>query len=154
MAKKKPIEDIPTIDETMTPTVDVVADPEPQPELSMEMNVEPEEPKAIVRPKIIGGICEHCGVPVNGEWVFDKYLRSWRAAKVTDSPDKIVKCKHYHKVNLMCSYCRSGVTLETDLAKKRTVHVYSLPEKPNVLITCCDDYNCIVAHEKRFKIRR
>ena len=115
-------------------------------DLELEPSAKTETPKAIVRPSVNAGICEHCGVPVNGGWVYDpKNTKGWRAAKPSDPKDKVVSCKHYSKVEMVCGYCRNP-----EMTKERTLRVYSLPERPNVLITCCDDYKCTEKHQKRF----
>lgn len=117
-----------------------------------ELNLEMEEPaktdlpRANVLPKVINNICERCGVPIHGDWVYDqKNAKGWRAAKPGDDPSKITKCKHYSRVDLICGYCRNP-----EMGKQRTIFVYSLPEKPNVLITCCNDLKCREKHMKRF----
>lgn len=117
-------------------------------ELVLEEMATTDSPSAIVRPKVLAGICESCGVPIHGQWVLaidGRGSKQWRAVEPKDDASKIVSCKHYQNVDIVCGYCRNP-----EMARQRTIYVYSLPSKPNVLITCCEDWRCRDKHRKRF----
>lgn len=101
----------------------------------VEFAVEDAEVKANKWPLILAGICEFCGCTYQGEF--------------TDQKGKPLSCKHYSKLKIHCSYCRKA-PLNRDCAG-RIFHVYSLASDPKKLIVTCDDYGCLVKHQRRAK---
>jgi hypothetical protein len=137
------------VDEAEENTDSDVADDEIPSDKGFELEAQLEETEvhAHVHPKVVGNICEFCGVDYRGKWVFDPAI-GLRPANEKDRPERITTCKHYNHLNLKCSYCKNP-----EINKERALHIYSLPEKPNVLIVCCEDYRCVVAHRKRFGLK-
>lgn len=137
------LNDLPTVDEAPEPAVDDSPIDNP---IQLENQVENTDVQAIVHPKVIGNVCEKCGVDYRGKWVYENHYL--RPANAKDNPQKVQFCKHYNHLELKCSYCK-----DPSINKERTLYIYSLPEKPNVLIIVCQDYRCNVAHRKRFGLK-
>lgn len=91
-------------------------------------------PMTRMKPKVIGGICEHCGV-LDG-----------------NSPSEVqyLLCPHFKEIGeLRCSYCPESAD-PVEVIKKANIKVHEHPDKPNTWIAVCDSYNCGNAHQKRF----
>jgi hypothetical protein len=84
-----------------------------KPKLTVKPYVTVNQPKFKKLPRIIGGICEFCGIPAT-------------------------KCEHYKDVNIMCSYCLRPITDKDILG--RELHVIQLGDTD--IEMCCDDYKC------------
>ncbi len=86
-------------------------------------------------PEVRGGICEFCGV-------LDPNI---------DSKFQYKLCPHYRGMQLACDYC--GTKRDQDeVAYHSTILVHDHPENPDLLVVRCNAYDCVKAHENRFKI--
>lgn len=87
-----------------------------------------------MKPRVIGGICEFCGVVDNQQ----------------PSEVQYQLCPHFKDIGLLrCTYCPENVD-PIDVIKKADIKVHEHPEKPGTWVAVCDSYNCTLAHEKRF----
>lgn len=90
-------------------------------------------------PRIIGGVCESCGI-------IDRNLASEL---------QYTKCKHYKDLydtqgQFRCSYCDETVD-PVAVVKAHTLNVATHPDDPSRLVLWCGSYKCLQKHEKRFK---
>jgi hypothetical protein len=91
-------------------------------------------PYTRMKPHVIGGICEFCGVVDNTQ----------------PSEVQYQLCPHFKDIGLLqCSYCPQNAD-PIDVIKKANIKVHEHPDKPGVWVAVCDSYNCTAAHEKRF----
>jgi hypothetical protein len=86
-------------------------------------------------PRVIGGICEFCGV----------------IEPKLPSTDQYKLCKHYKGMELRCTYCDETKD-PTEVVGHHRLNVAEHPEHPEKLVVWCGDYKCRQAHEKRFKL--
>jgi len=61
--------------------------------------------------------------------------------------------KHPKWGELQCSYC-PDYRDPADVTKKSTYQIYDSPTNPNELIVVCDNFTCVEAHQKRFKVNQ
>lgn len=90
-------------------------------------------------PRIIGGVCEACGV-------IDRNI---------PSELQYTKCKHYKDLyesqgQFRCSYCDETVD-PVAVVKSHTLNVATHPDDSSRLVLWCGSYKCLQKHEKRFK---
>lgn len=91
-------------------------------------------PYTRMKPRVIGGICEFCGVLDNNQLSQDQYLL----------------CPHFKDIGeLRCSYCPENAD-PIEVIKKADIKVHEHPDRPGTWIAVCDSYNCAKAHETRF----
>ena len=91
-------------------------------------------PQTRMKPRVIGGICEFCGVQDGNQPSQVQYLL----------------CPHFRDIGeLRCSYCPE-TSDPIEVIKKANIKVHEHPDKPGVWVAVCDSYNCEVAHNKRF----
>ena len=94
-------------------------------------------PSAAKQPRVVGGICEHCGV-------LDKNVAAHLQHKL---------CPHYTGVDLRCSYCPPDENLEHVLSK-RELRIFEMPQGSGNLVVVCDDIRCTDKHLRRFNLGR
>lgn len=85
-------------------------------------------------PRVIGGVCEFCGI-------LDSNVPSQFQYKL---------CGHFRGMDIMCSYCPESKNPE-DVVYHANMNVAEHPDKPGTLIAWCDSFNCSEAHLKRFQ---
>ena len=91
-------------------------------------------PYTRMKPRVIGGICEFCGV-VNNSY---------------PSEEQYKLCPHFKDIGeLRCSYCPDNAD-PIEILKKADIKVHEHPDRPGTWIAVCDSYNCVKAHENRF----
>ena len=86
-------------------------------------------------PDVRGGVCEFCGV-------IDPEQPSQYQYKL---------CPHYRGMQLACDYC-GGKRDQDDNAYHSTILVHDHPDNPDLLVVRCNAYDCVKAHEQRFKV--
>lgn len=97
------------------------------------------QPRVRRYPEVRAGVCEFHGT-VNPHAPGEKqYLYC---------PDD---GKHPKWGELQCSYCEEYKD-PADVIKKSVVNIYDSPFDPNQLIVVCDNFTCVAAHQKRFKV--
>ena len=139
MARPRKIEsneDVPTVP-VEAPTIEAPIEPV-RPQVSMPR---PERmgtatvPSSARYPRIMGGVCEACGV-------IDRSKKSTEQYKL---------CKHYqHIAQIQCSYCSSLVNPD-DVIYHQIMNVAAHPNDPSQLVIWCQQYDCLKKHEERFK---
>ena len=93
-------------------------------------------PYTRMKPHVIGGVCEFCGVLDN----------------LQPSENQYLLCPHFKDIGeLRCSYCPATAD-PIEVIKKADMKVHEHPDKPGVWIAVCDSYNCARAHETRFNL--
>lgn len=115
-------------------------------EIEIDNQVETNEVAAIVHPKIIGGVCEACGMDEGGKGKSRLFGYPDDKRKHKMDYSKYGNCKHYKGEQITCSYCNG----DPEVLVRRRLNVFSLPESPKKLIIVCDDYGCVNRHTKRF----
>lgn len=109
-----------------------------QPQAPRQMHIERQgnlsEPYVRHFPDIRGGICEFCGV-------LDRNVPSHYQYKL---------CPHYRGMDARCSYCPETKNPEEVVTQSGMI-VVEHPDKPGMLIMCCNSYDCAKAHQTRFK---
>jgi hypothetical protein len=86
-------------------------------------------------PRVIGGVCEACGV-IDG-------------SKPSHQQYKL--CPHYRHVGqLQCSYCSELVNPD-DVIYHQPLTITSHPDNPLKLVVRCGQYDCLKKHEDRFR---
>lgn len=92
-------------------------------------------PVSRMLPRVIGGICEFCGV-------LDSNLPSTYQYKL---------CPHFREFgDLICSYCGSERDQEAVIYRSN-IKVHEHPDKPGDWVAVCDSYTCSEKHIERFK---
>jgi len=84
-------------------------------------------------PQVRGGICEYCGV-------MDTNQPSQYQYKL---------CPHYRGLQLQCSYCPDSKDPD-EIILHAVLNVAEHPDRPNVLITWCDSYECSRKHLQKW----
>jgi len=84
-------------------------------------------------PQVRGGICEYCGV-------IDQNQPSQYQYKL---------CPHYRGLQLQCSYCPNEKDPD-EIILHAVLNVAEHPDRPGVLITWCDSYECSKKHWKKW----
>lgn len=92
------------------------------------------EPMVRHYPKIIGGICDFCGV-------IDPNLPSVEQYKL---------CQHYKGLEIRCSYC-DATRDPIDVLYHSKMNITDHPTDPNILVTVCDNITCVDKHRARFQ---
>lgn len=93
-------------------------------------------PVTTMWPRIIGGLCEFCGV-------MDPNLPSHEQYKM---------CMHFSGIGeIQCSYCEQTAD-PVDVIKKAEIKVHQSPSNPNEVVVVCDKFRCTDAHIKRFQV--
>ena len=88
-------------------------------------------------PRVIGGVCEFCGI----------------LDPQSDKPQYLL-CRHYKTIgNLQCSYCPDSKNPE-EVVMNNTLNIHGHPDNPDKLVVVCDNYTCSQKHEARFKISK
>lgn len=91
-------------------------------------------PMVDIYPQVRGGICSFCGV-------VDANQPSQYQYKL---------CPHYRGKQLRCTYCPEKKDAD-DVIYHSTLNVYGHPTNPNMLVICCDSFECQEKHQKRFR---
>ena len=87
-------------------------------------------------PVVRGGICDFCGVLDGNRPSTEQYLL----------------CPHFRDIGqIACSYCPATKD-PNEVIYHSKMNIAAHPNNPDSLVVWCDSYNCIVAHEKRFKV--
>lgn len=93
------------------------------------------EATSFMYPRVIGGICEFCGVIDNN----------------LPSETQYQLCPHFKAIGeLRCSYCPENVD-PTEVIKHADMKIHTHPDNPSKLVVVCDSYNCSQKHIERFK---
>lgn len=119
-----------------TPTDGAVQAPQPSQPRTMRVERQGSRSEPYTRrfPRILGGICEYCGV-MDGN---------------TPSQFQYKLCSHYRGMQARCSYCPE--TSDPDeVIRTADLNVAEHPDKPNTMIMWCNRYECSKAHETRFR---
>jgi hypothetical protein len=90
---------------------------------------------SVRHPRVIGGVCERCGILNSGE----------------DSRDQYKFCEHYRGMQLNCSYhnYKQGQSVE-DMITHEILNVADNPFNPNELVVWCGEFECSRKHKERF----
>lgn len=133
---------------TKAPTTESTIAPQPEPVMPpvQPWTPPPHRPKRIERqgdlmepmvaryPRVIGGVCEFCGI-------LDKNIPAEYQYRL---------CPHYRGLELRCSYCPAGKD-PNDIVYHANINVYGHPTSPDELIVVCNSYDCTNKHRKRFQ---
>ncbi len=93
------------------------------------------EPYTYMYPRVIGGVCEYCGI-----------MDSKQSSTI-----QYQLCPHFKAIGaLRCSYCPENANPE-DVVYHAELKVHVHPDNPNKLVVVCDSYNCTQKHIDRFK---
>lgn len=84
-------------------------------------------------PKVVGGVCEFCGV-MDG---------NYRAE------DQYKLCTHYQGMQLRCSYCDASKDPD-EVVGHASLNIAGHPDNPDKLIVWCDSFKCSEKHLQRF----
>lgn len=87
-------------------------------------------------PRVIGGICEWCGV------------------KDRNQPSEVqyTLCDHFKTIGqLQCSYCPDTAN-PVEVVAHANLLITDHPTNPNEMVVCCDSFTCTQKHQERFKI--
>lgn len=85
-------------------------------------------------PRVIGGVCEYCGV-------IDPLLPSTEQYKL---------CVHFKGLGeLRCSYCPQNVNPD-EVVYHADMKIHAHPDNPDKLVVVCDSYNCSQKHIAKF----
>lgn len=85
-------------------------------------------------PKILGGVCEFCGI-------MDKNAESIYQYKL---------CEHYRGMDMACTYC-SATRDQDDVIRKSELKVADNPaDGGRTLVVWCDSYECSEKHLARW----
>lgn len=87
-------------------------------------------------PKVIGGVCEACGVKPG-----------------IASEEQYKHCRHYHGMELRCSYCDETQD-PAQVVAHHSLNIAEHPENPAKLVVWCGSFKCLEAHRKRFTTAR
>lgn len=90
---------------------------------------------SVRHPRVIGGVCEFCGI-------MDK---NWEAR------DQYKLCEHYRGMQLNCSYhvYPPNQTVD-DLIEHEILNIADSPDNPNELVIWCGEFECSRKHIERF----
>lgn len=92
-------------------------------------------PYTRMKPRVICGVCESCGVINN----------------LLPSIEQYKLCPHFKELGeLRCTYCPEHAD-PLDVLSKADMKVHEHPDKPGVYVVVCDRYECAKAHQERFK---
>lgn len=108
--------------------------PPPPRVMRVERQGSQSEPYVRHFPDIRGGICEFCGV-------LDRNVPSQYQYKL---------CPHYRGMDARCTYCPPSKNPEEVVTQSGMI-VVEHPDKPGMLIMCCNAYDCARAHQARFQ---
>ena len=87
-------------------------------------------------PRVIGGICEWCGVKDSSK----------------PSTEQYKLCDHFKNMGeLRCSYCPETKN-PTDVVYHAELNIHDHPDRPGVQIVVCNAFECAQKHLARFKI--
>lgn len=86
-------------------------------------------------PRILGGVCEYCGV-------IDRNQPGEYQYKL---------CPHYRGMDMRCVYCPDHKD-PIDVVRQSTLNVAEHPDKQGVMIAWCGAFECRQKHLARFKI--
>ncbi len=95
------------------------------------------EPYVHHHPRVIGGVCEYCGI----------------MDKNAESIDQYKLCEHYRGMQLKCSYCDASKNPDEVIRRSR-MQVMDSPDNPNELVVLCDSYECSERHLARYNRSR
>lgn len=85
-------------------------------------------------PPVRGGVCDFCGI-------LDPHVPSQHQYKL---------CPHYRGQQLRCSYCDASKNPD-DVVYHSKLSITSHPDKPGMMIVCCDSFDCTRKHRERFQ---
>ncbi len=121
--------------EKTSPATEAHYAPQPAPrQMTVERQGQRSEPYSRRFPRIVGGICEFCGVQ-------DKNQPSEYQYKF---------CQHYRGMQMRCSYCEENKNPD-EVIYHANMNVAEHPDKPGTIIAWCDSYECSRKHEQRFR---
>lgn len=103
-------------------------------QMRVERQGDQSEPFVRRFPRILGGICEFCGV-------IDRNYPSQYQYKL---------CGHYRGMDARCTYCPATKDPE-DVVYHADMNVAESPTNPGMLIMWCNSYECSRAHIARFQ---
>lgn len=110
----------------------------PQPLQARQMRIERQgarsEPYTRRFPRVIGGVCEFCGI-------LDSSVPSQYQYKI---------CPHFRGMELRCSYCDEGKNPD-EVTYHANMNIAEHPDKPGTLVVWCNSYECSGKHLARFK---
>lgn len=86
-------------------------------------------------PRVIGGICEFCGVMDN------RY----------PSEFQYKMCPHFRGMQLRCSYCPASKNPD-DVINHSQMNIAEHPDNPDKLVVWCNSYECSKKHTERFQV--
>lgn len=93
------------------------------------------EPYVRHYPKVIGGVCEYCGI-------LNPNLPATEQYKL---------CPHYKGIpEIRCSYCDATRDPE-DVIYHSKMTITDHPTDPNTLVVVCDNFTCNQKHQARFQ---
>lgn len=90
-------------------------------------------PVTAIYPRVVGGVCEFCGV-------LDSNIPSQYQYKL---------CPHFRGINLRCSYCPEAKNPD-DVNYHSILHIHGHPDHPDKLVVVCDSYECSRRHTERY----
>lgn len=131
---KEPKTELQTAPEPMPVVEPVYQAPQPR-QKTIERQGSASEPYVRHYPQVRGGICEFCGV-------IDPNVSSEHQYKL---------CPHYRGQQLRCSYCDESKNPD-DIAGHHVLNITDHPTNPDMMVVCCDSYECTRKHRERFKI--
>lgn len=86
-------------------------------------------------PRVIGGVCEFCGIIDNKQLATEQYKL----------------CQHFKTIGeIRCSYCPENANPE-EVVYHAEMKIHVHPDNPNKLVVVCDSYTCSQKHIERFK---
>jgi hypothetical protein len=89
-------------------------------------------------PRVIGGVCEFCGI------------------KDGTKPSEVqyTLCDHFKEIGLLrCSYC-DETRDPVEVVRSAEMNIHGHPDNPNKLVVVCDSYECSQKHLARFKLSK
>lgn len=89
-----------------------------------------------LHPRIIGGVCEYCGV-------LDSNVEGKYQYKL---------CKHYKDREMKCSFCKESADHD-DVIRQSTLLVKDDPYNPGFLVTLCGRFDCTRKFEEKYHIK-
>lgn len=134
MKEKETIEETPVVEAPVTVAEPISLAPVMPRQRQVERQGTRSEPYTERFPRVIGGVCEFCGVK-------DPNVRS---------EDQYKLCSHYAGMQLRCSYCDESKNPD-DVIGHAELKIAAHPDNPNTLIVWCDSYTCSQKHEQRFR---
>lgn len=102
--------------------------------MQLERQGQKSVPVTRMLPRVIGGVCEFCGIKDPNRESVEQYLL----------------CPHFAGIGeLRCTYCPETAD-PVEVIRKGNIKVHEHPDRPGTWIAVCDSYTCSDAHTKRF----